>query len=89
MLLDNYKISERKFVEVGLDRHFETMAFHAKRVDERYWDADVCRQIDFDSPWSISEIDADDVANDMHEAVVDEITKGLKSGKKYEATDGE
>lgn len=72
-----------KFTEVGLDRNFETMAFHAKHVDDRYWDADVGRQVDFDSPWSISEIDADDVANDQHEIVVDEITKGLESGNQY------
>jgi hypothetical protein len=67
------------FDEIGYNRHYETMAFHAKRFADKYWDADVCRQIDFDSQWSISEIDADDVANDMHEVVVKELTNKLKS----------
>jgi hypothetical protein len=61
------------FTTVGFDRHFETMAFHAA-FDGRYWDADVSREISFDSPWMISEIDADDRANDQHEAVVSEIS---------------
>lgn len=58
---------------IGCNRHFETMAFHAE-YDGRYWDADVTRQVDFDSPWMIAESDADDRANDMHEAVVAELT---------------
>jgi hypothetical protein len=45
---------------------------------DRYWDVDVQRQVDFDSPWAISEIDADDRANDMHEMVVEEIMRGLE-----------
>ena len=28
------------FMEIGWNRHFETMAFHAQRVANRYWDAD-------------------------------------------------
>ena len=66
--------------KIGLDRYFETMVFHAKRVAERWWDADVYKQVDFDSPWSIGKLDADDVANDMHEIVVDEITQKLENG---------
>lgn len=62
-----------KFVEIGLNRYFETMAFHSKKDDLRYHDADVQNPVDFDSPWSISEMDADDDANNMHEAVVTEL----------------
>lgn len=73
----------REFDTVGLDRNFETMAFHAKRHDGRYWDADVSRQISFESNWAISEIDADDRANDMHEEVVREITIKLQEGYSF------
>ncbi len=55
------------------------MAFAAE-YDGRYWDADVQRQLDFDSPWQISELDADDRANDMHEAVVLEFMDKLRNG---------
>ena len=76
--------NSRKFTEIGINRHFETMAFHATLEHKRYWEADVNRQISFESPWSIAELDADDKANDMHEAVVDEITAELMKGNKYE-----
>ena len=56
---------------------------HPKAKADRYWDANVDRKISFDSPWAIGEVDADDKANDMHEAVVAEITEGLESGKVY------
>jgi len=74
--------NKRKFTTIGCDRHFETMAFHAE-YDGRYWDADVCRQIYFKSEWAIAEDDADDKANDMHEAVVSEITNRLAGGDKF------
>src|SRR5574343_1056270 len=69
--------TEDKFEPIGYNRYFETMAFHAHRDDDRYWDADVSRQIFFDSPWAICEIDADDKANDMHDNVVFEIIDKL------------
>ncbi len=72
-----------KFETIGLDRHYETMAFHSNGKDSRYHDIDVSRQIYFESPWSISELDADDRANDMHEKVVAEISKGLLNGNQY------
>jgi len=34
----------------------------------------------FDSPWSIDEVDADDKANDMHEAVVVELMEKMEKG---------
>lgn len=72
------------FDTVGHQRYYETMAFHANPSDTRYHDADVSMQVAFDSPWSINIIDADDMANDMHEAVVRELTGKLKKGTKLE-----
>ena len=77
-------IGKDNFETIGLDRYYETMAFHADPKDTRYHDIDVNRQISFESPWSIAELDADDKANDMHEAVVDEITAELMKGNRYE-----
>ena len=78
-------ISQGDFEPIGLDRHYETMAFHASTSDTRYHDADVTRQIYFESPWAISEVDADDQANIMHEMVVEEITGKLESGETFPA----
>ena len=69
------------FEEIGHMRYYETMAFHANKDDTRYHDIDVTRQVSFDSPWSISEVDADDKANNMHEVVVKEITNKLLEGE--------
>lgn len=77
------------FMEIGWNRHFETMAFHAQRVANRYWDADVSRQVEFNAPWAIDTYDADDKANDMHEAVVSEITERLKQGETLDGGRGE
>jgi len=61
------------FDMIGSERYYETMAFHADRDDTRFYDIDVTREVIFKSPWQIGEVDADDRANDMHEAVVAEI----------------
>ena len=74
-----------RFEQIGLDRHYETMAFHAERYQERYWDADVQREVQFVSPWAIAEVDADDRANDMHEVVVTELTERLSKGERFDA----
>lgn len=81
-LMENYDKTKGKpqFREIGFDRHYETMAFHADPADTRYHDADD-QQVYFDSPWAIAEVDADDRANDMHEAVVAEITNRLAAGE--------
>lgn len=65
------------FETVGCERYFETMAFEAK-FDGKYWDADVSRHVDFESPWSIGIIDAENQANEMHENVVNEIMLKLE-----------
>ena len=66
------------FVEIGLDRYYETMAFEAE-YDGRYWDADVSKPVFFESPWAIGDVNADDKANDMHDAVVAEISESLRT----------
>ena len=67
--------------EIGLDRVYETMAFHAV-YEKPYWEADVSRAVEFDSQWAIARVtlssDAD--ADAMHEAVVAELSQRLKAG---------
>ena len=65
------------------DRYFVTMAFFALEDDTRYYDADVRRRISFESKWYIDKIDAEDEANEMHEAVVSEIMGKLISGYQF------
>jgi hypothetical protein len=85
VLLQKNNYTTKPFTPIGaFDRHFETMAFHAKKDDIRYHDADVTKQVYFASPWSINKIDADDEANNMHEVVIEEITTGLLAGETYE-----
>lgn len=76
--------SKGGFTKIGHDRYFETMVFHSNLEDTRYYDIDVSKQISFESEWAISEIDADDKANIMHDAVVDEIAFKLLTGNKFE-----
>ncbi len=72
-------------IEIAIGRHYETMVFHSEPDDKRYHDADVGRPVYFNSPWCIREEDADDKANDMHEAVVAEITRKLEQGEMFDA----
>ena len=74
------KLNDESFEQIGCDRYYETMAFYADKSDERYHDADVSREVDFDSEWMINEVDADDKANDMHEVVVLELSRKLELG---------
>lgn len=69
------------FEKIGLDRYYETMAFHAEKDDARYHDADVTKEINFESPWAIGEVDADDKANEMHDAVCKELLLKLEQGE--------
>lgn len=64
------------FKPVGLDRYFETMAFMAKDND-KFNDADVSKQVIFDSNWQLDDPDAEIEANEMHDAVVKEIATDL------------
>lgn len=66
--------------EIGHQRYYETMAFEAK-LDGNYLDADVTKSISFDSDWAISEINdnSDNLANEMHEKVVEELTQKMSN----------
>ena len=71
----------RGFEIIGHKRYYETMAFHAEPAPSRYFDADVSREVDFDAPWCIDKIDADDKANAQHDAVVAEIEARMAAGE--------
>lgn len=76
---------------IGHERWYETMAFIAEEHDG-YIEADVTKEIDFESEWEIwgntfDEVIAkhpnvDNAANDMHENVVKEITTKLQNGER-------
>jgi hypothetical protein len=82
-----YRCGE-KIESIGLgdeikNRYYETMAFYAKWEDP-YWETDVSAPVYFDSPWAISartpkELpkNVDNMADQMHEAVVAEISKKM------------
>jgi len=68
-------------------RYYETMAFRAK-LDGPYWDADVSETVSFNSEWAICADalaklpkDADNKANDMHDAVVRELSRKIRNMK--------
>ncbi len=76
-------IKGRAYDTIGCDRYFETMVFHAEKVLDRYWDAEVSREIYLTSPWVVDHIEenADAEANLMHENAVIEIRKRMWEGE--------
>ena len=74
---DIHSVNASKFVPIGHNRYYETMAFYANLDDTRYYDINVSKQIYFDSSWSIATLDADDKANVMHDNVVIELETKL------------
>lgn len=60
---------------IGCDRFYETMAFKACKKGV-YWEADVSKQVDFESQWSLNEVEeeTDLKADAMHEKVVKELS---------------
>ena len=44
----------------------------------------MAREVSLESEWAISELDAEDKANDMHEAAVAEICQRLECGERME-----
>lgn len=90
MEIEDFRTHKMKFDAVGLDRYYETMAFIAKSSDMRYHDIDVSKQVEFNSDWYVETLDADDKANDMHEAVVKELTEKMQKGELlYNYKDGD
>lgn len=74
--------SKGKLEEIGLGRHYETMAFYAD--DSEYKDADVSEEILFDSQWALKwhkDGYIDNEANAMHETVVEELSEKLLKGE--------
>lgn len=72
--------------QIGADRYYETMAFEVD-PSSKYLDADVSKMLDFKSNWGLFADSwrellkeypyPDKAANDMHEAVVAELTQVL------------
>ena len=76
-----------KLEEIGLNRHYETMAFLVDKSTGPYKDADFSREIFFESKGALKwhkKGFIDNEANDMHEAVVKEISDNLAKGWLYE-----
>lgn len=65
--------SLERFDTVASDAYFETMAFEWNGTDTRWYDGDTSKMVDFDTVGRINEVDADDKANEMHDAIVREI----------------
>ena len=74
---------DKKFMEIGCNRHYETMAFHASKNGE-FWDADTSRQVYFDSDWAWSDINDEWKANKGHLKVIHEIVTKLEAGELFE-----
>jgi len=61
------------------NRLYETMAFESD--NSKYNDINVSEEVSFKANWALDEQD-DIKANEMHETVVDELTKFIKEEKK-------
>lgn len=80
-----------KIETIGADgRYYETMAFKAYK-NGPYWEAHVSEQLNFDSEWAIcaessEELpdDVDNLADQMHEAVVSELSAAMLSAREGE-----
>ena len=87
-----YRTLENKIDTIGHRRWYETMAFEAYEKDG-YIDANVEKEISFDSEWGIwgdsweevcEDCDGtpDNTANDMHDKVVSELIEKIKEYNK-------
>lgn len=76
----------REVEPIGTNRYFETMAFMSDENDQKFHDADVSKEVKLESDWAISTYDpeSDIEANEMHEAVVKELTEKMQRGEKLE-----
>lgn len=74
---------EGELREIGYNRHYETMAFYVDNTTGEYKDADVSKEIYFESNGALKwheEGYIDNEANEMHEAVVKELSEKLLKG---------
>lgn len=78
---------EVEFMEIGINRHFETMVFHAD--DTEYHDADIQRQIFLLSNWQLPKAHQELEANKMHETVIAEIKQRILNGEFHKKEQGE
>ena len=69
--------NESEYGEIGCNRYYETMAFYAQKEKE-FWDADVSREINFESNWAYGNIKDEWAANKGHWKVVDELVNKLE-----------
>ena len=83
----DYRPNEQKGVNtpemIGLNRYYETMAFMSD-MNDPYLDADIRKEISFDSNWCLDSWEDDDIdlqADAMHNAVVKEISEKLERGE--------
>lgn len=65
-----------RYLEIAPGRHYETHAFIA-RLEDEYFVADLSKEIKIKHINYIAKLDAAPRANNMHEAVVNEITDRL------------
>lgn len=70
----------RRFDTVGDGRYYETASFMANPKDTRFHDIATGKRLEIDSNTAIDHLDADDEANDMHEAVVEEMAERMVKG---------
>lgn len=80
-----YSDNDEKPEKIGVNRYYETMAFKACK-EGAYWEADVTKRVNFESNWALNYYSdsSDNDANDMHEAVVLEITESYLTTKEGE-----
>jgi len=77
MMYKQYPGEDRKVLEVGCDRYYETHIYYAKPGP--YKDIDVERPIHIDFWWSISKPYRDNAADRMHDLNVYEILRRLEN----------
>jgi hypothetical protein len=73
-----------KYEEIGFNRYFETMCFHANKYG-KFIDADVSKDIteQIKTNWCYDKVDMEIEANAGHIKIVNEICKRLKEGDKF------
>ena len=82
MYLKDIYTKKNELQEIGaFGRLYETMVFHSN--NDKYNDIDTSREFYFESECALY-VQDDIEANEMHENVVDEITKRLLKGEKLD-----